>query len=98
MRYKGSHFQMMCEGECKYYNTFKISNDMESKWLGEMQSENLNSLDNTLNLQYDDSKICWDYGELKLQRVISVIQYVSIQGKYIYAETYTDRRICYYYN
>lgn len=49
-----------------------------------------------LNLQYDDSKICWDYGELKLQRVISGNQYVSIQGKYIYAETYTDSRICYY--
>lgn len=54
-------------------------------------------MEEDLSLWYDNSGISWKYMGQKLQRVIYGIEYASIQGKYIYVETYKDNGICCFY-
>lgn len=50
-----------------------------------------------INLWYDCSIIKWDFKGEKIQHNMSGIEYASVQGKYIYVESFKDGSMCYYY-
>lgn len=54
-------------------------------------------MEEILNLKYDDSKVCWEYGGREYQRIINGIEHADVQGKYIYVEVYINGSFGYYY-